>query len=71
MGSSVLEVLQAIEAVAGRPVPHEVVEARVGDPVATYADASRAAELLGWNPVHGLDHIVNTAYHWHTAQAQG
>ena len=32
VGSSVFEVLHAIEAVAGRPVPHEVVERRVGDP---------------------------------------
>ena len=38
VGSSVFEVLHAIEAVAGRPVPHEVVDRRVGDPVATYAD---------------------------------
>jgi UDP-glucose 4-epimerase len=70
VGSSVFEVLHAIEAVAGRPVPHQIVGRRVGDPVATYADPTLAADLLGWKPVHGLDHIVMTAYRWHAAHAE-
>ena len=69
VGSSVLEVLHTIEAVAGRQVPHEVVARRAGDPVATYADPTLAAELLGWKASHGLAEIVSTAYQWHSAQA--
>jgi UDP-glucose 4-epimerase len=42
IGSSVLEVLSAIEAVAGRPVPHELAPRRAGDPVSTYADRHEA-----------------------------
>ena len=68
VGSTVMQVLQAIERVGGRPVPHEVVSRREGDPVATYADPTRSRELLGWTPRHGLDHIVETAYRWHAAQ---
>jgi UDP-glucose 4-epimerase/UDP-arabinose 4-epimerase len=68
VGSSVFEVLDVIERVAGRPVPHEVVARREGDPVATFADPTRARELLGWTARHGLDHIVETAYRWHAAQ---
>ncbi len=34
VGSSVLDVIEATEAVAGRPVPHEIVGRRAGDPVA-------------------------------------
>ena len=68
VGSSVFEVLNAIAAVAGSPVPHEVIERRVGDPSATYADPTRAAEVLGWRAKHGLQHIVETAYRWHSAQ---
>lgn len=68
VGSSVLEVLHAIEAVAGRPVPHRLAPRRVGDPASTYAAPERANELLGWSAVHGLDEIVRTAYQWHLSQ---
>jgi UDP-glucose 4-epimerase len=68
VGSTVLQVLHAIERVAGRPVPHQIVGRRAGDPVATFADPARGRELLGWTAQHGLDHIVDTAYRWHAGQ---
>ncbi|MEJ7800572.1 MAG: UDP-glucose 4-epimerase GalE [Ilumatobacter sp.] len=68
VGSSVDEVLDGIERVVGRPVPHEYVPRRAGDPVTTYADTSRAAELLGWKASHGLDEILDTAVRWHQRQ---
>jgi UDP-glucose 4-epimerase len=69
VGSSVKEVLDAIEAVAGAPVPHRIVERRAGDPVSTYADTALAADLLGWRAEYGLQEIVETAYRWHLQQA--
>jgi UDP-glucose 4-epimerase len=71
VGSSVLEVLGAIEAVAGRPVPHELAPRRAGDPVSTYADPSCAAEVLGWRAEHRLTEVVETAYRWHLTQLSG
>ncbi len=68
VGSSVGEVLDGIERVIGRPVPHEYVPRRAGDPVTTYADTTRAAELLGWKASHGLDEILDTAVRWHQRQ---
>ena len=68
VGSSVLDVLGAIERVAGRPVPHDIVARRAGDPVATYSDPAVSRELLGWQPRFGLDEIVETAYRWHLTQ---
>jgi UDP-glucose 4-epimerase len=68
VGSSVLDVLAAIERAAGRPVPYDIVARRAGDPAATYADPRRAADVLGWKAVHDLDEIVSTAYRWHAAQ---
>jgi UDP-glucose 4-epimerase len=65
VGSSVLDVIAATEAVAGQPVPHELVARRPGDPVATYADPSHAAAVLGWRARQGLDDIIATAYRWH------
>jgi UDP-glucose-4-epimerase GalE len=69
VGSSVLEVINATERVAGRPVPHELVERRPGDPVAVYADPAYARQALGWAAQHALDEIIETAYGWHASQA--
>ena len=68
IGSSVNEVLDAIEAAAGRPVPHRIVGRRAGDPVSTYSDTSRSNELLGWEAQYGLIEIVETALRWHEKQ---
>jgi UDP-glucose-4-epimerase GalE len=68
VGSSVLEVLQMISDVAGRPVPHEIVDRRQGDPVSTFADPSLAESVLGWKASRDLRTIIDSAYRWHLAQ---
>lgn len=68
VGSSIKQVLDTIEAVAGRPVPHEYVDRRPGDPVTTYADTSTAEKVLGWQAKYGLTEIVESAYRWHERQ---
>ncbi|GAC1544482.1 MAG: UDP-glucose 4-epimerase GalE [Acidimicrobiales bacterium] len=67
-GSSVLEVLAEIERVAGRPVPAVHTERRPGDPVALWADNTRARQTLKWTPHYGLADIVETAWRWHRSQ---
>jgi UDP-glucose-4-epimerase GalE len=65
-GYSVLELMQAVEDVSGRRVPHAMRPRREGDPAEMVADAARAQTLLNWRPVHsGLDNIVGTAWRWH------
>jgi UDP-glucose 4-epimerase len=64
-GSSVLEVIDATERIAGTTVPYDVVARRAGDPVATYADPAFALETLGWSARFGLDEIIRTAHAWH------
>jgi UDP-glucose-4-epimerase GalE len=71
VGSSVLDVLTSAEKVMGRPVPHELVERRPGDPVALYADNRRAVELLGWQPKWNLDGILSSAWAWHSTHLNG
>jgi UDP-glucose 4-epimerase/UDP-arabinose 4-epimerase len=68
VGTSVKQVLDEIERVAGREVPHDVVARRVGDPVATYADPALSRTVLGWSPRYGLGDIIETAYRWHLGQ---
>ncbi|MBY5163607.1 UDP-glucose 4-epimerase GalE [Salsipaludibacter albus] len=69
VGSTVREVLAATEAVAGRPVPHEEVGRRPGDPAATWASNDRARELLGFTPEHDLDDIIRSAWEWFSSHA--
>lgn len=71
-GFSVREVLAAAEAATGRPVLHEVGPRRAGDPPALVADASRARDVLGWEPAHrDLVEIVASAWAWRRAHPEG
>jgi len=53
-GNSVLEVLNAYADVIGRPIPHRIVPRRPGDPPVSYAETSRAREVLGFEAQHGV-----------------
>ena len=65
-GNSVREVIAAVEAVSGRPVPVREGPRRPGDPPALVADPARARDILGWRPqFDSLDAIVETAWRWH------
>ena len=65
-GASVRQVLDAIERVAGKPVPHAIGPRRVGDPAELVADPAKAMSELGWTPkMSDLDNIVATAWAWH------
>jgi UDP-glucose-4-epimerase GalE len=68
VGSSVLDVINAVAEAAGSPVPYDIVGRRAGDPVSTYADPTFADATLGWRAEHGLDAIVKSAYDWHSSR---
>lgn len=61
-GYSVRQVLDTIERVTGRPVPHQVGPRRAGDPARLVASAERARRLLGWQPEFGLAEMVGDAW---------
>ena len=63
-GTSVKEILEAVEKVTGRPVPRRICARRPGDPPALVADPSRAASLLRWKAERSLEQIVATAWEW-------
>ena len=66
MGASVRQIMDAIDRVTGRPVPHEIAPRREGDPAALVADPSRAMRDFDWTPQHSdIDTIVSTAWAWH------
>ncbi|MEZ5317014.1 MAG: UDP-glucose 4-epimerase GalE [Vicinamibacterales bacterium] len=71
-GHSVRQVLAAVEAVVGRPVPHTIGPRREGDPARLVASSERARRELGWSPRYAaIETIVGTAWRWHEAHPDG
>jgi UDP-arabinose 4-epimerase len=70
-GHSIKQVLEAVAAAVGSPVPLRYAPRREGDPAELIADPARAQAVLGWNPrLSHLDTIVSTAHRWHTRLAR-
>lgn len=64
-GYSVFEVIEAVERVTGRPLPHETVERRAGDPPQLIADNAAIRTTLDWRPHYDdIDFVVETAIDW-------
>jgi UDP-glucose 4-epimerase len=71
-GATVLEVLHACEAAAGRPIPHQFAPRRPGDPGVLVASPDRAIAELGWKPQYSdLKTIVDSAWKWHDGHPRG
>lgn len=66
-GSSVREVIEMTRRIAGVDVPSEPAPRRPGDAPAIWADASLAAERLGWRAERDLEDIIRTAWRWHAS----
>ncbi|WP_084420434.1 UDP-glucose 4-epimerase GalE [Henriciella litoralis] len=65
-GVSVSELADAVERVAGKPVPRQPGPRRPGDPPSLVASAEKAERILGWKPLNSdIDTIVETAWDWH------
>lgn len=64
-GYSVMEILRAIEHVTGKRVNYVTHPRRAGDPPQLIADASKARELLNWQPKFlNIEDIIETAWQW-------
>jgi UDP-glucose 4-epimerase len=71
-GTTVMEVVHACERVVGRPIPHEIVDRRPGDPAVLVASPARIARELGWAPrLTSIDDIAATAWRWHQRHEHG
>lgn len=66
-GTTVRELVAAVEAVTGRPVPCEIVGRRPGDIAESWADCSRAEAELGWSAQRDLGQML--ADHWRFASS--
>ena len=71
VGSSVFDIIHATERVSGQSVPYDIAPRRAGDPVVTFADATKVHATLGWTATRGLDDIIESAWRWHSSHPDG
>jgi UDP-glucose 4-epimerase len=72
VGATVREVVRAVEATAGVPVPTTDAPRRAGDPPALIASADLARRVLRWNPqFEELAALVETAWDWRRRHPEG
>lgn len=70
-GSSVLEVIAAVERVSGKKVKTHDCPRRSGDATVSVADSSKAKRILNWQAKYNLDDMAATAWKWHSENPQG
>ena len=63
-GTSVAELLAAVQRITGKEVPHVYAAARIGDPPVLYASPAMSKEVLGWEAKRDLDEILASAWRW-------
>lgn len=68
-GTSVREMIDAIQSVAGSNLPAVVEPRRPGDPDAVVADVGRVRAAAGWTARFGLNDIVRSAWESRAASA--
>ena len=59
-----MEMLKAYERACGHELPFIVAPRRPGDVAATYADPTKAGELLGFAAERDLDNMCETSWNW-------
>jgi len=68
----VRSVIDSVERVVGRKVPHTIGPRRPGDPGVLYASSARIRKELGWTPrFEDVDIIVETAWRWRETHPHG
>ena len=70
-GVSVLDMVHAFEAASGKKVPYEIVGRRAGDVAQCWADATRAAEELGWRAEYDLPRMCADTWRWQQGNPDG
>lgn len=70
-GYSVKEIIETARRVTGRKIKATVESRRAGDPSVLIASNKKAAEVLGWKPVRGLEQIISDAWAWHSGHPNG
>ena len=71
VGYSVLDIIYAFEKVNGIKIPFEITGRREGDIAEMYADAKKAARVLGWEALLTLEDMCRDAWNWQKNNPEG
>lgn len=69
-GFSVREIVDCARKVTGHEIPVVMGQRRAGDPARLVA-ASKAQQVLGWQPRLGVEAIIESAWRWHREHPHG
>ncbi|MBQ8824070.1 MAG: UDP-glucose 4-epimerase GalE [Ruminococcus sp.] len=70
-GSSVLDVVKAYEKACGKKIPLEIVARRPGDIAESYADATKASEVLNWKATYSLEKMCTDSWNFTKQNPKG
>ena len=59
------DVISLIEEEVGKRAIVEYEERHAADPMMTWADVSRAKDVLGWTPAVGIEEGIRRTVHWY------
>ncbi|KAJ8506412.1 hypothetical protein OPV22_007298 [Ensete ventricosum] len=63
-GTSVLEMVNAFEKVAGKKIPIKLCPRRPGDATAVYASTEKAQKELGWKARYAIEEMCRDQWNW-------
>ena len=70
-GYSVLQLIQAFEAVSGQSIPYHIAKRRPGDIATCYANPAKAAVELGWTAKRDLLTMMSDSWRWQMMNPDG
>lgn len=70
-GYSVLQLIQAFEAVSGQSIPYHIAKRRPGDIATCYANPAKAAAELGWIAKRDLLTMMSDSWRWQMMNPDG
>lgn len=68
---SVLEIIKAFESATGVAIKYEMGARRAGDLPEFWANADKAAEILGWKTTRTLEDMCRDTWNWQSHNPQG
>ena len=70
-GTSVLEMIDAVERAVGHPIPRRIVGRRPGDQPVSFADVGKAERELGWRAERTIDNMCVDHWEWQRTHPDG
>lgn len=70
-GTSVLELIAAVEKAAGKDIPYDIKPRRAGDIATCYCDPSKAEQTLGWKASRSIEKACADSWRWQSNNPNG